>query len=77
MNLPIILPPPDGVTSEQMERDGWLRLVEQKHRARLLYSHSYGQHRSPVEGCQDCAAVVGLLCAGWYEPKKSVEELFR
>ena len=76
MNLPVLLPPPDGVTSEQMERDGWLRLVEQKHRLRLLYAHKYGQHTSPVEGCQDCAAEIALLCAAWYEPRLEVPRGF-
>ena len=69
MSLPVLLPPPDGSTSEQMERDGWLRLVEQKHRARLLYSHCYGKHTQIVEGCQDCAHEIALLCAGWFEPR--------
>ena len=77
MNLPVILPPPDGVTSEQMERDGWERQVEQRHRRLLALAHRDGCHTSPVEGCMRCAFEIALLCAGWYEPHQEIPRGFR
>lgn len=77
MEMSPILRPPDGCTSADMERDGWQRQVEQRHRSGLLWNHAYGRHHQPVQGCQECAFDIGVLLRSWYEPHKGVEELFR
>ena len=74
--MPVFLPPPDGVSSEQMERDGRVRVAEQKHRLRLLYAHVYGQHTQVIEGCPECALDWALFLAHVIQRPRDVMEMF-